>query len=145
MSENEKVLELFTKRYNCAQAVFATCGPCEGFTEEMCLAVAGPFGGGMGCMGETCGAVTGAFMALGVRCGQGMVTNPIEAAGPIYKRVNELAEAFKARHGSLLCRELTGCDMRTPEGKKQFKDRGLHDTLCPKFLLTAVELLKEQR
>ena len=135
MSESEKVLELF-KKYNCAQAVFAACGPCEGFTKEMCLTAAGAFGGGMGRMGETCGAVTGAFMTLGVRCGQGMVTDPAEAREQLYTRVNEFAEAFKARHGSLICREL--------KNPKQPKDQALKNT-CRELLLTAVELLKEQQ
>jgi len=135
VSETEKVLELF-KKYNCAQAVFAACGPCEGFTEEMCLVAAGPFGGGMGRMGETCGAVTGALLTLGVRYGQEMATNPAEAREPLYTRVNDFAEAFKARHGSLICREL--------KDPKQPKEQALKNA-CRNLLVSAVELLKEQQ
>jgi C_GCAxxG_C_C family probable redox protein len=142
MSEAEQAVALFEK-FNCAQAVFGACGPREGMSEQMCLAVAGPFGGGMGRMGEVCGAVTGAFMVLGTRCKE-MATNPAEARGPLYERVNAFADAFRARNGSLLCHELTGCDLRTPEGQAQFKNRDLHHTLCQRLVTSAVELLQEK-
>ena len=37
---------------------------------EMALKVSGAFGGGMGHLGETCGAVTGAFMLIGLKYGK---------------------------------------------------------------------------
>lgn len=143
MKEAEKAAVLFEK-FNCAQSVFAACAPREGLSEEMCLAISGPFGAGMGRMGEVCGAVTGALMAMGVREGQEMVTNPADARGPLYARVNAFSAAFQERNGSLLCRELTGCDLRTPEGQAEFKARDLHHTLCKGFVISAVELLGEK-
>lgn len=143
MTKAEKVVELFEK-YNCAQSVFAACGPSAGMSEETCLAVAGAFGGGMGRRGEVCGAVTGSLMLLGIRNGQEMVTDPVKARGPLYKKVNEFADTFKERHGSLLCRELTGCDMQTPEGQEKFKNLDVHRTVCRKLLVSAVELLGEK-
>jgi C_GCAxxG_C_C family probable redox protein len=143
MSQAEKAVALF-ETYNCAQSVFAACGACGGMTEPMCLVVAGPFGGGMGRMGETCGAVTGALMALGVRHGQEMASDPAKARGPLYDRVAAFMAAFRERHGSLACKELTGCDMRTPEGQAQFKAGDLHHTLCQKLVVSAVELVEAQ-
>jgi C_GCAxxG_C_C family probable redox protein len=143
MSQVEKAVALF-ETFNCAQSVFAACGACEGMSEAACLVVAGPFGGGMGRMGETCGAVTGALMALGVRHGQGMATDPASARGPLYDRVAAFAAAFRERHGSLNCKELTGCDMRTPEGQAKFKAGDLHHTLCQGLVASAVELVEAQ-
>ena len=108
----------------------------------MCLTVAGPFGGGMGAMGETCGAVTGALMALGVCCGQEMATDPANALSPLYARVYALAQDFRERHGSLSCRKLTGCDFRTSAGREEAKARDLHHTLCQKLVASAVELVE---
>ena len=142
MSNVDKAVDLFD-RFNCAQAVFAACGAGDGMSESMCLTLAGPFGGGMGRMGETCGAVTGALMVLGVRHGQGMATDPAQARGPLYERVGRLANAFREQHGALTCRELTGCDLRTPEGQEQFKARDLHHTLCQKLVASAAQLLEE--
>ena len=143
MPEADKAVALFDT-FNCAQSVFAACAPREGLSEQTCLAVAGPFGAGMGRMGKVCGAVTGALMVLGVRNGQEMVTNPAQARGPLYARVQAFADAFEVRHGSLLCRELTGCDLRTPEGQEEFKRRNLHHTLCAGLVCCAVELLGEK-
>ena len=143
MSNTDHAAELFA-RFNCAQSVFAACAPREGLSEEACLAVAGPFGAGMGRMGEVCGAVTGALMAIGVRDGQSMVTNPEQGRGPLYSKVNAFTDAFKERNGSILCRELTGCNLTTPEGQAQFKARDLHHTLCAGLVKCAVELLEEK-
>ena len=99
MSKVGQAVTLF-ERFNCAQSVFAACGAGEELSEQMCLTLAGPFGGGMGRMGETCGAVTGAFLVLGVRHGQGMATDPAHARGPLYERVAAFASAFRARNGA---------------------------------------------
>jgi C_GCAxxG_C_C family probable redox protein len=143
MSKVDKAVALF-ETFNCAQSVFAAYSAGEGLSEPMCLIVAGPFGGRMGRMGETCGAVTGALMALGVRHGQEMATDPANARGPLYDRVAAFATAFRERHGSLACKELTGCDMRTPEGQAKFKAGDLHHTLCNKLVASAVELVEAQ-
>jgi C_GCAxxG_C_C family probable redox protein len=144
MSNVDKATSLF-ERFNCAQSVFAACGPDDGLSERMCLILAGPFGGGMGRMGEACGALTGALLALGLRHGQEMATDPAQARGPLYERAAVLATAFRERNGGLTCRELTGCDLRTPEGREAFKTRDLHHTLCRKLVAGAVELVEEQR
>ena len=143
MSKVDEAVGLF-ERFNCAQAVFAACGSDERLSEQMRLTVAGPFGGGMGRMGETCGAVTGALMVLGDQHGQEMATDPANARGPLYERVATLMKAFRERNGGLTCRELTGCDLRTPEGQEQFKTRDLHHTLCTKLVASAAKLLEEQ-
>ena len=51
--------------YNCAQAVLAAFGPDAGLPEEAACRITANFGSGMK-MGETCGAVTGGLMALGL-------------------------------------------------------------------------------
>ena len=143
MSNVDKAVTLF-ESFNCAQSVFAACGASGELSERACLVVAGPFGGGMGRMGETCGAVTGALMALGVRHGQEMATDPAHARGPLYVRVINFSAAFRERHGGLSCRELTGCDMRTPEGQAKFQAADLHHTLCRNLVASAVELVEGQ-
>jgi C_GCAxxG_C_C family probable redox protein len=143
MSKVDRAIELFG-RFNCAQSVCAACGPDEGLSEQLCLTVAGPFGGGMGGQGEACGAVTGGLMVLGLRHGQGMATDPAQARGPLYQRVSAFTTAFRERNGALTCRELTGCNLRTPEGQAESKARDLHHTLCQKLVASAVTLLEEE-
>ena len=144
MTRPERALDLFARQFNCAQAVFAACGPDEWLDEARCLMLAGPFGGGIGRLGETCGAVIGALLVLGLRYGGPTVSDP-SARAKLYERVREFVTRFKARNHSLVCRDLLGCDISTPEGWQQMQERRLHQTVCPSFVRGAVELLEEMR
>ena len=102
MEENEKRIEkavsLFKSGFNCAQSVVAAFADQYGFTEEQALHMAASFGGGIGRMRMTCGAACGLFMLAGLeKCAL----------------VQELAEEFRKRNGSLICAELLG--LKKPE------------------------------
>ena len=113
-----------------------------GLDHELALRIAGAFGGGMARMGETCGAVTGALMAIGLK--YGMTQAKDEAAREkTYKLAQEFMTKFKARHDSLVCRELLGYDLSSPEGRKAAHDKGLFSTLCPQLVRDAVEILEQ--
>jgi C_GCAxxG_C_C family probable redox protein len=62
MDEVEHAVSCFKDGFSCSQAVLSAYGEQFGLDREMALKVSGAFGGGMGHLGETCGAVTGAFM-----------------------------------------------------------------------------------
>jgi C_GCAxxG_C_C family probable redox protein len=57
-------VKCFNNGFNCAQAVLSTYSEQLGVDKTTALKIAGSFGGGMGHIGETCGAVTGAFMLI---------------------------------------------------------------------------------
>ncbi len=113
-----------------------------GLEQGLALKVAGAFGGGMARMGETCGAVTGALMVIGLK--YGMTQAKDEAARDrTYKLANEFANRFRACHKSLVCRELLGYDLSKPEGRKAAHEKGLFTTLCPQLVQDAVEIVEE--
>ncbi len=140
MTNLERALELFAGHCNCAQAVLGAYGPDAGLALPDSLKLAAPFGGGLGRLGEACGAVTGALMVLGLRHGAPAAADPAAKAA-LYDRVRAFAAAFKARHASIVCRDLLGCDLGTPDGWQQAQDRRIHETVCPQFVRTAAELL----
>jgi C_GCAxxG_C_C family probable redox protein len=113
-----------------------------GLDREQALRVAGAFGGGMARMGETCGVVTGSMMALGLKHGKTKASDD-EAKERTYRLVIEFVDKFKARYGSIVCRELLDCDMSTPEGLQEFKNKNLLETHCAKFVKEAAEILEE--
>ena len=113
-----------------------------GLERELALRVAGAFGGGMARMGETCGAVTGALMAIGLKYGMTQVKDEA-AREKTYKLAQEFMTRFKARHNSLVCRELLGYDLSSPEESKAAHDKGLFSTLCPQFVRDAVEIVEQ--
>ena len=99
--------ELFLRRYNCSQAVFAAYCDLTGLDGETALRVSSAFGGGVGRLREMCGAVSGMMMAVGMLYGY----NDAEAKAAkaeLYSRVQELAGRFRAENGSYLCRDLLG-------------------------------------
>jgi len=139
MNDVEAAVKLFRNGCACSQAILAVYGPRFGLDEDRAVRVAACFAGGMR-MAETCGAVTGGFMALGLAgCGDGCRT--IEGRRAAYASAQSFAEAFRRRHGSLVCRELLGCDISTPEGYKTAVDQGLFRTRCVELVRDAAELL----
>lgn len=142
MKKGENAISRFRNDFNCAQAVFSTFGPFLGINEEICLKVACPFGGGMGRMQETCGAVTGAFMVIGLKYGRGNFDDVI-AKEKTYELVNEFVKRFKSSNDSINCRELLGCDINTEAGLKKAKENNLFTTLCEKLVKDAVKILED--
>jgi C_GCAxxG_C_C family probable redox protein len=122
--------------------VLSSFGEELGLEREQALRVAGAFGGGMARMGETCGAVTGALMTIGLKYGMTQSKDE-EARDKTYKLAQEFMTRFKDRHGSLVCRELLGYDLSSPEARKAAHDKGFFSTLCPELVRDAVENLEQ--
>ena len=134
-------VERFTLGFNCAQSVLAAFCEQYGLEVEQALRVAGAFGGGMARLGETCGAVTGAMMAIGLSYGQTDAEDKT-AKETTYQVVHQFVDEFSAKNGSILCRELLGCDLNTPGGAQQAREAHLFDTLCRRYVCCSVEILQ---
>jgi len=135
MSRSDEAAALFRSGFNCAQAILRAYGDEVGLAAHHALKLGSGFGSGMR-RGATCGAVTGAIMALGLRSG---VDDPSDVAGKaqIGDAVVDLCHRFEARHGSVVCRDLLGCDL------DEARARGLFQTLCPAFVETAARVLDD--
>jgi C_GCAxxG_C_C family probable redox protein len=109
----EKAVALFKEGYNCSQSVVAAFADLYGFTQEQALKMGASFGGGIGRMRQTCGAACGLFLVAGLEtgCTEGRNAEGKEAN---YKVVQQLAEEFRKRNGSLICAELLGLAKNAP-------------------------------
>ena len=126
-------------KMNCAQAVLTAFCEELGLDRAAALKLARGFGGGMGRTGKTCGAVTGAYMVLGLREeAQGR-----EGIETVYAQIKEVNRKFIEIHGSTGCTALLGCDLGNSEGLARARAEGLFTKVCPGFVRTAVELLEE--
>lgn len=114
----ERAEALFKNGYNCAQSLLLAFGPDVGLDEKTAAALASSFGGGMGRLREVCGALTASFMVLGLVYG-GYPPDDTQAKAEHYRRVQEVAAAFRQANGTILCRELldrpAGPDRFVPE------------------------------
>jgi C_GCAxxG_C_C family probable redox protein len=136
----DEAVSLFNESANCCQAILSTFAPSS-LPREVALKMASPFGGGMGRMGEVCGAVTGAIMVIGLKSG---FSTPAEAEQKhaTYAIAQQFADRFRALHGSILCRDLVGHRIDTPESLQQAKEKGLLAG-CPNFVRDAADLLAD--
>ncbi len=133
---------MFKQGFNCAQAVLTCCGRSLGLPEETGKQMGAAFVGGMGMMGLTCGSVTGAFMAIGLKHAQTEATDNAPA-GRANRLVREFARRFKQLHGSICCNELLGLDIATPEGLQKAVAEGYFtETRCPIYVRDAAALLE---
>ena len=142
MSELERALYAFDEGFNCSQSVLSSFALELGMDQEMALRVATAFGGGMGHRGDTCGAVTGAFMVIGLRHGR-VKAEDREIRDRAYALVNRFVDEFEKRHGSIVCRELLGFDLSTPEGEQLAEERWPDDMPCRELVRDAASILEE--
>ena len=142
MTHGHSAAASFAAGFSCSQAVFAAFSAELGLETEQALKIAQPFGGGIAGTGSTCGAVTGAFLVIGLKHGR---TRPEDAAAKerTYRLVREFIRRFRERHGSIVCRELLGVDLGAPEGHEEARQRGLFSDRCPRFISLAVDILEE--
>ncbi|MHA2287335.1 MAG: C-GCAxxG-C-C family protein [Promethearchaeota archaeon] len=141
MSKIEEVLSNFRNDFNCAQSVFGAFAPHYGLDLNKALKIASGFGGGMGRSGRTCGAVTGAYMVIGLKTGMG-TDKDNEAKDKTYQIVNDFSNRFQEINGSMMCREILGCDITTPEGRAYFDKNELLEKKCFQCVKSAAELLE---
>jgi len=142
MSKTERAAALFEEGFSCSQAVFAAFSEELGLDRESSLRLAQALGGGMAHLGEVCGAVSGAFLAIGLKHGRTRAAD-LEARDRTYALEQRFADAFKRRHGALRCPALLGVDLGTAEGMALARERNLFKSRCAAYVRSAAEILDE--
>jgi len=140
MKKSQSALENF-KTLNCAQSVLLSFAHELNLDEMTAKKITLGFGGGM-VMAETCGAVTGAYMVLGLKAQSGTKTMQ-EMKTETKLAVRQFNELFVAKHGSLKCKKLLGVDISTPEGAELANTNNLYNTVCTELVASATDILEE--
>ena len=141
MEKSDYAVQCLTSGFNCSQAVFSTYCSELGLKPEMALRIAGSFGGGMG-LGETCGAVSGAFMLIGLKYGN-VYREDNENKKKTSSLVQEFTSRFRAINNSVKCKELLAYDISIPEDMKIVREKQLFSTICPKLVKDSSEIIEE--
>jgi C_GCAxxG_C_C family probable redox protein len=127
MTKPDVALCLFRQGFSCSQAIAAAFAEGLGLDKDAALRLSQPFGGGIARRADWCGAMTG----------------DAAARERTYALVGEFIDRFTARHGHFRCKDLLGCDIGTPEGRKIADERKLHQTRCEDFVRDAAVILEE--
>ena len=132
--------ERFNSGFNCSQSVLSAFAEDFGLSRDSCLRLASPFGSGIARMQETCGAVTGALMAIGLKYGKG--ENGTEDDKTIaYRQSQFLVKKKKKRNTTICCRQLLdGYDMNSPQEMAKIMELDLYNNYCLKYIQDAVEI-----
>lgn len=137
----------FSKGYNCAECVLeAVLATVDTGLPSAVLKMATGFGGGVGLYGDTCGAITGAVLAVGAVHGrtdlpEGDDRKVVAKAAAkelygnpgLYRLFNQIPNTMVQKYGNTLCREIC----------HQWKDQWLcrdHALHCREIITDAAEL-----
>lgn len=130
MTKKELAIAYHDQGYNCCQAVACAFHEELGISEEILFKAGEGFGLGMGCMGGTCGAISGAVMVAGFVNSSGVIKNP-PSKSSTYALSKEIHQKFLEKNGATLCKDLKGV-----ETGKVLRS-------CPDCIMDAVELVEE--
>jgi len=136
---DQTVNRMIPGKVNCAQALLSEFGQAFGLQEPMAMTLGRPLGGGMGATGNVCGFVSAAVLLLGLANAQ---TDEAGARQQTNAAVKALFDRLNAEHGTLLCKEVLGADMGTPEGQAQIAAQNLIAAHCPGFGRSVVKILQ---
>jgi len=144
--ETNRATEHMAQGLVCSESVLLAT--CEEFgievDEKVIPKIAYAFAGGVGNTGAICGAVAGAIMAIGLIKERGKT---MEEMLSVLGLAAEFRKRFEAEKETISCRELTGADLTTEEGIKEYMSSDTPQTVCFPAVATAyrlvVDLLKE--
>ncbi len=136
-----RAASLFDQGFTCSQAVLAAFSERYGLDEVTALRVACAYGGGVARSGDTCGAVHGALLVIGLAHGKSTLHDDA-AKERTYALTREFWKRFREKQGSLICKELIGVDIGTPSGAKAASESGVFREKCPALVRCAAEILE---
>jgi C_GCAxxG_C_C family probable redox protein len=116
----------FNEGYNCCESVVLAVCDYAGIDKEMPLKIATPFGSGMSKNSSNCGALSAAFIAMGMTKGR---SNNEDSRDPSYVPSDILFNKFKEKYKTVTCGDITCLNMKDPEVMAQNKER-LHKEIC---------------
>jgi len=133
---SKKAASYFRSGYNCAESVLMAMQ--DTWHGQKTPNIATGFGAGIGRKGSVCGAVTGGVLAINLKYGRMKADEDREKS---YALASEFCREFEKEFGSVICRDLIGCDLATPQGRKKFKELNLLEEKCTRFVDGAVKIL----
>lgn len=138
----ETAIDSFKLGLNCAQSVLTAYTNEFKLDNSAALAVTCGFGAGMGRLQETCGAVTGSFMILGIyNCRE--YSDNHERKERTYSMIQRFADEFKSIHGAIDCKTLLKCDLRTEDGQSKMRNANLQEKVCERCISDSIRIIEE--
>jgi len=121
--------------YNCCESVLLALKDYLGAGSELIPKIGTGIGAGVSLNGLLCGSVSSVAIAIGMKYGR---TSPEEDPQPVWNMVDKYVAEFKDKFGYVNCRQLTGLNLKTKEGLKEYFAK-VHDYACAARIRFAVQ------
>lgn len=128
----------FEQGYSCSQSLLCAFSGPLGMDQATANRIASPFGGGIARQGETCGAVTGALMVLGLQFGP----QAGEGNDTIYAKSQDFLSRFQEMHASTQCKQLIHFDISQQEELLAAREALVFHEVCPQLVRTAAGIVQ---
>ena len=138
MDKVKKAEKLFKDGYSCSQAILLSYADEFGLDKDQAAKISATFGGGMGRLRKTCGAITGAFMVLGLKYGN---SDPEDMDTKLksYEKVRKFAKIMEDKHSSVECKVI----LKNNASKSEVEKRQHHRKICDQVVYDSATLLEE--
>jgi C_GCAxxG_C_C family probable redox protein len=138
--EANRAQQLAARGFDSAESVLLAVSQELGIESEFIPRITTGFSYGLSGRGAVCGAVVGGVMAIGLKYGR---DEPWQSRDNAQALVEELCQRFQEEMGHLYCRDLTGMDLSTPEGRKAQMSSDVPIRVCLRAIGTAFRLAME--
>ena len=139
-SRVEEALSNMQKYGSCCTGVLASYSPELGIQKELAAGLGRGMAGGIGGLGNVCGAVSGAVLVIGLKTTNHENLTDRAAAFKTMETVRKFVSKFEEQHSSIKCRDLIEHDISTPENIEAAMKANAYAN-CPKFIESAVTIL----
>ncbi|WP_237036942.1 C-GCAxxG-C-C family protein [Mediannikoviicoccus vaginalis] len=131
--------EMSSKGCNCAQIVFSYFAEKNGLDINKALKISSAFGGGMG-KGDICGAITGAYMALGLIYGNDLENSDRSI---LKQKLKEFDLEFEKISSERRCEDILGVNVGDTEKVREFaKENPDFKAVCPKLVINSIKIIE---
>ena len=139
MERHQTAVKEFMDGYRCSQAVLAAYARDFDLDMDLARQISLPLAGGSG-VGGACGAVSGAYLVIGMKHGFAHPGDP-QRLMKVIAQIRAFVERFKALHGEIDCPKLIGLDIFSEEGHRTFVEKNVKVERCAHFVADAVKIL----
>lgn len=141
MALRDEVIKNSKSGLNCSQSVISTFSRSIRLDDNTAKAVSAAFGGGMGYLGKTCGAVSASIMAIGYKY---FDKDDLKGSKKkAYEKAREFIMRFEEKFGCSDCRDLLGVDLNSGDGLSRFREENMFEEKCSDYLKAACDILDD--
>ena len=132
--------EMSSRGCNCAQIVFSYFAEKNGLDINKALKITSAFGGGMG-KGDVCGAITGAYMAIGLIYGNDLENSDRSI---LKQKIKEFDLEFQKISVERRCEDILGVNVGDKEKVMEFaKKNPDFKAICPKLVINSINIIEK--